>query len=239
MQLRVIIPVLGDTFDEAIGDEVRAWAHPSTDVQVVSLTAGPASIESEYDEALAGPAILQRIREAAADRVDAAYVVCFGDPAVAAARELADFPVMGGFEPSVLTALELGDRFGIITVLPNVIPLLRSGIRRLGLEHRAGPVRDVGIGVLDLHDVDVLLDRLYEHARAMIADDEADVIVLGCGGMVGMAGKLQQLLAGSGVFVPVIDPTAAAVTALERLVRLGLRPSRTTYLPPPDKVRIG
>ena len=72
----------------------------------------------------------------------------------------------------------------------------------------------------------------------MVARGEADVIVLGCGGMLGVAATLQDRLARDGAYVPVVDPTAAAVTWLERSVRLGLRPSRTTYLPPPPKRRV-
>jgi allantoin racemase len=238
MRLRVVIPVVGDVFDQPIGDEVRLWAGPSTQVEVVSLTRGPASIECEYDEALAGPAILERIHEAVSDGVDAAYIVCFGDPAVHAAREIADFPVVGGFEPAILTALGLGERFGIVTVLPNVVPMLRASLRRLGLEHRAGPIRNVGLPVLGMDDRATLLDRLYRESSAMVARGDADVIVLGCGGMLGVAATLQDRLARDGAYVPVVDPTAAAVTWLERSIRLGLRPSRTTYLPPPPKWRV-
>jgi allantoin racemase len=237
MRLRVVIPVVGDVFDAPIGDEVRSWAGPGTQVEVVSLTRGPASIECEYDEALAAPGILDRVEEAVADGVHAVYVVCFGDPAVAAARELADLPVAGGFEPAILTALGLGHRFGIVTVLPNVVPMLRGAIARLGLTERAGPIRNVDLPVLGMEDRTVLLERLHAEASRMVADDEADVIVLGCGGMVGVAEELRTRLARGGVYVPVVDPTAAAVTWLERCVRLGLRPSRTTYLPPPPKQR--
>jgi allantoin racemase len=70
-----------------------------------------------------------------------------------------------------------------------------------------------------------------------VAHQEADVIVLGCTGMIGVAAALQERLAKDGVFVPVVDPTGAALLWLESAVRLGVRPSRTTYLPPPAKHR--
>jgi allantoin racemase len=35
-----------------------------------------------------------------------------------------------------------------------------------------------------------------------------------------------------------VDPTGAAVLWLESSVRLGVRPSRTTYMPPPAKARV-
>ena len=56
-------------------------------------------------------------------------------------------------------------------------------------------------------------------------------------GMLGIAGQLRDRLAAKGLHVPVVDPTGAAVTWLESCVRLGLTPSRTTYMPPPAKDR--
>ena len=109
MQLRVILPIIGDTFIEQIRSEVGAWVSPGTEVAVVSIDRGPASIESEYDEALAGPGILRRVEEATADGVDAIFVSCGADPAIPAAREITDIPVVGGFEPAMLHALTLGE----------------------------------------------------------------------------------------------------------------------------------
>src|SRR5262245_41279802 len=124
MHLRVILPIVGDGLIESVRAEAAAWAGPGTDIDAVSLERGTASIESEYDEALAGPGILDRVEQAADDGVDGIFISCFGDPGVHAAREIIDAPVVGGFEPAVLTALSLGERVGVITVLPNVLGML-------------------------------------------------------------------------------------------------------------------
>ncbi|MEW2496894.1 hypothetical protein AB0942_25690 [Streptomyces nodosus] len=55
--------------------------------------------------------------------------------------------------------------------------------------------------------------------------------------MPGVAAELRDRLAADGPAVPVVDPTGAAVTWLESCVRLGVTPSRTTYMPPPAKTR--
>lgn len=237
MHLRVIIPVIGEDFIELVSPEIAAWVAPGTTFDVVPLARGTASIESEYDEALAAPGILERIDEATSDGVDAVFVSCFGDPGVHAAREIADYPVVGGFEPAVLHALSLGEKVGIITVLPNVLPMLRSLTRRYGLGERIGTIRVVDLPVLGLEDHTLLLDRLHAQASEAIAQGEADVIVLGCTGMLGVAAALQDRLEQEGAFVPVVDPTGAAVSWLESSVRLGVRPSRTTYMRPPVKAR--
>ncbi|MFF0587423.1 aspartate/glutamate racemase family protein [Streptomyces sp. NPDC003781] len=237
MKLTVVLPVITDAFTEEVRREVGAWVSPGTEVEVRRIARGTASIESEYDEALAAPGILDAVREAA-EGADAVFVSCFGDPGVQAAREIVDIPVVGGFEPAVLTSLALGERTGVITVLPNVLPMLHGLVRRYALTGRVGPIRVVDIPVLDLDAGDRLLDALAGQARAAVAAREADVIVLGCTGMLGVAAALQERLAAEGPFVPVVDPTGAAIMWLESQVRLGVRPSRTTYQPPRPKDRI-
>ena len=237
MHIRVILPVIGESLLEHVRSEVVGWAAADTKVDVVSLERGTASIESEYDEALAAPGILQRVEEAAADGVDGVFITCFADPGVHAGRGIIDAPVVGGFEPAMLTALSLGENVGIITVLPNVVPMLRSLARRYTIERRLGTIRVVDLPVLGLEDREVLLERLFEQASDAVSRGEADVIVLGCTGMLGVAAELRERLAAQGLAVPVVDPTGAAVTWLESCVRLGLTPSRTTYMPPPAKDR--
>lgn len=239
MRLSVVIPSSVDVFVDGTRTEVEGFASDDTDVSVVHLSSGPASIECEYDEALAAPPILQRVVEAAADGADAVFISCFGDPGVHAARELVDIPVVGGFEPAILTALSLGERIAIVTVLPNVVPMLHGLTRRYGLESRVSShIRVVDIPVLALDDHDILVERLYAAAQGAIESDRADAIVLGCTGMNDVAAHLQERLARSGPFVPVVDPTGAAVRWLESQVRLGLRASRATYMSPPAKVRL-
>lgn len=237
MHIRVILPAIGETFVEAVREEAVAWAAPGTTIDVIPLERGTASIESEYDEALSAPGILQRIEEAAADEVDGVFITCFGDPGVHAAREIIDAPVVGGFEPAILTAMSLGENIGIITVLQNVVPMLHSLARRYTVERRIGTIRVIDLPVLGLDDHEVMVDRLFEQAVDAITKREADVIVLGCTGMLGVVGELRKRLLAKGLDVPVVDPTGAAIAWLETCIRLGIRPSRTTYMPPPAKAR--
>ncbi|MQA02430.1 MAG: hydrogenase expression protein HupH [Streptosporangiales bacterium] len=237
MRLTAICPILGEGFHAEVEKEAAAWIPPDVELEVRSVEYGVESIESEYDEVLCSPPILEQIEAAAADGTDGVFVSCFADPGVAAARERVDVPVVGGFEPSVLTALSLGDRVGIVTVLPNVVPTIRAAIRRHGLAERCASVRVVDIPVLGLTDRAEMLNRLHDQARAAVDAGEVDVIVLGCTGMSGAAAELQDRLPASGPAVPVLDPTGAAIGWLLHLARLGVSSSRTTYLPPPDKKR--
>lgn len=237
MHIRVIVPVLGDDLLDHVIEEAQGWAGPETTVDAVSLTRGTASIESEYDEALAAPGILDRVVEAKADGVDGVFITCFGDPGVHAAREIIDVPVVGGYEPAMLTAMSLGEKIGIVTVLPNVLPMLHSLSRRYGIDNRVGAIRVIDLPVLGLEDRQTMVDRLYEQSLDLIRTNEADVLVLGCTGMLGVVKELMDKLSAAGHRVPIVDPTGAAITWLEGSHRLGVFPSRTTYMPPPEKKR--
>ena len=67
---------------------------------------------------------MSEVIKAEAGGADGVFITCFGDPAVPAARELVDIPVVGGFEPAVSTALNLGERFAVVTALDNVVPMI-------------------------------------------------------------------------------------------------------------------
>jgi allantoin racemase len=62
---------------------------------------------------------------------------------------------------------------------------------------------------------------LMTQARQAIADDGAEVIVLGCAGMTGLDAELSASLG-----VPVVDAVAAGVTITEALVACGLETSK-------------
>ena len=63
-------------------------------------------------------------------------------------------------------------------------------------------------------------------------EDGAEVLVLGCTGMTGMAERLSHELN-----VPVIDPIPTAVKLAEMLVGLGLSHSKLAFPVPPEKKR--
>lgn len=232
MRLTVVMPGSDDYLD-LFRQECARWVAPGTDLDLVTIIGGTAAIASRSEVARAVPAILDQVLDAAENGADGVFIACSGDPAVDAAREIVDIPVVGGFQPALLTALAFGERISVLSVLPNVVPIFRDLVRREGLDRRCQSVRVIDAPVLSLQDHTTLVNLLHAQASRAVADGEADVIVLGCTGFLGTAAALQARLAADGVFVPVVDPTGAALLWLESAVRLGLRPSRTTYAPPP------
>lgn len=229
MKIRNIIPLVTKDFNQAAIDEVEPVRAPDCEVSYVNITKGAQTITSRYEESLDTPEIIRLAREAEAEGVDGVFINCFGEPAVAMARELLDIPVVGGFDSAVLVASLISRRFSIVTVAASAVPLCRSLARELGMTKNLVSIRDVGIPVLELGDHKKLLDSLVEQSTLCIKNDGAESIVLGCTGMVGVAADLQNKLEEAGLAAPVISPTTAAITMLQALIRNGLSQSRLTY----------
>lgn len=237
MRIKVIVPITSAVFNEEVRREFGAYAGAGVEFDVENLDYGPASIESEFDEALAVPDILNKVQKAAQNGFDGVIIDCFGDPGVKPARELVDIPVYGGFEPSILLAAGLGQHLGIVTVLPNVVPMLEDLASKLGIAGRLVSIRCVDIPVLELGNRDKLENALYQQGLEAIRKDGVHVLILGCTGMMGMAMNLHKRLKETGYDVPVIDPVFAAMKMLESCIAMGVKHSRLTYMTPPDKPR--
>ena len=121
MKIRLIIPITGVT-QEGVSqrlDYLRSIASQGTEVDAVQILSGPPAIESEVDSVEAGPEILRLVREAEKDGCDAVIVWCGGDPALRAARELVDIPIIGPGESMRLLASMLGDKpCGVTSDIP-------------------------------------------------------------------------------------------------------------------------
>jgi len=238
MKILNIVPIISDIWTAEHDAYCRKYLLPDTQVETRRLEHGPASIECEYDEVLAMPEILSLCKAAERDGFDAVFINCFGDPGVRAARECVRIPVFGGFEPGIFYSLGIADRIGIVTVLPEVVSMLRGLIAREGLGERVVSIRYVNIPVLDLGGLDKLVIALVEESKKAITEDGAGTICLGCTGMIGVKEAVEAGLKQAGYDVTVIEAAQASLVMCETFARMGLRHSRITYMAPPDKRRV-
>ena len=237
MKLLIIRPIISereDYLEEAI---FHAFIAPDTQVTARRIAWGGSSIECEYDAAINVPDIIRLAVEGEKEGFDGAIVNCFVDPGLEAVRESVSIPVVGAGSAAVQMAMAVGKRAAIITIVPNLLAM----IRRLNAEYIASgricAVRSVDVPVLSIEGDELIYEKLYQEAVRAICEDGADSIVLGCTGFGGMAKRVQESLAAAGYPVPVIDPAGAAVTTLEGLVRNGVRQSRLSWMPPAEKKR--
>jgi len=235
----VIIPITSANLDWETETEFKSYAFPGTEISFSHLDYGPASVESELDEAICVPDFLRKAKEAEAEGCDAVISDCFGDPAVKPARELLKIPIIGAAEASMHFAATLGHRFSVVTVLPNILPLIENLATQYGAEKKLASVRSVNIPVLELDDKEKLISALHHEMVEAIVRDGAHVLVLGCTGMMGVAKELEQLLKKDGYEVPVVNAAAASLKFTEALASMDLKQSRLTYMTPPKKTRTG
>lgn len=223
MIINLINPNTCQGMTEAIGLSAKSVALPSTEILAINPSDGPASIESAFDEAIAGAALMDVIKKGEEKGVDAHIIACFGDPALDAAREIADAPVIGIAEAAFIYASLISHQFAIVTTMRRTLPISYRLLETYGYEKQCCSVKASDIPVLDLeHTTDETYQILKSDSLAAIEEDRAEAIVLGCAGMSNLLEKLNNELP-----VPVIDGVTSAVKLAESLFQLGLKTSKT------------
>lgn len=194
-------------------------------VQLVGATAafGMPYVSTRQAVVIAGHAALEAVRtavavaaEAEAAPFDACFYACFGEPGIEALRADNDFPVAGMAEASILTALQLGERFSIVTVGEHWPAMLRDLMRRTALEARCA-----GFGVVPGDALSLAADR-EAGARivgATIADVMAtqspDVVIVGGAALAGYGTALKAQCP-----VPIVDSLTAGFAQALALAQL-------------------
>jgi allantoin racemase len=180
-----------------------------------TLAEGPPGIESQRDADSVIEPLCRKI--AAQDNAAAAFVIaCFSDPGLYSAREITAKPVLGIAECGILTALTLGQRFGVISILAKSVPRHLRYVAAMGVGDRLAGDLPIGLGVTELSDARTTLSRMTEIGRELRDRHGADVIVMGCAGMARYRADLEMA-----VNLPVVEPTQAAVVMAIGRVRLG------------------
>jgi Asp/Glu/hydantoin racemase len=173
-------------------------------IRCTTLAEGPFGIETQKDvEQVTLP--LRRLVEQD-NAADAFVIACFSDPGLHVCREATRRPVFGINECGVLTALSRGDRFGIIAIAAKSVARHRRYLRQMGLDARLAGERALEMSVAETASGENTFARMETVGRALIEQDGADVVVMGCAGMARHRRPLEAALG-----VPVIDPTQAAV----------------------------
>jgi len=198
--------------DEAC-EPLRIPGGPS--IESATLKEGPPGIETQqHVDGLIAP-LLAFVRKNE-PRYDAFVIACYSDPGLHSVREVTKKPVLGIAECGILTALTLGQRFGVIAILQQSIARHLRYMGALGVMDRFAGELPVGLGIAELGDERRTYERMVDVGKRLRAEHSADVIVMGCAGMARHRKPLQDA-----VGVPVVEPTQAAVAMAIGRVRLG------------------
>ncbi|WP_338837329.1 aspartate/glutamate racemase family protein [Gordonia polyisoprenivorans] len=196
-----------------------------------SGTESVATVESCVDEVHGAMSVIDQVRAGEASGVDAYVIACFGDTGLWAARQLASGPVIGMSEAALYTASMVAARFSIVTMPVRTRESAVRVVHEAGLAHRC-TVRaiDEPVAATLVDSNSELLHRLAAAARAAIAEDYAEAIILGCAGLGDLATALE-----ADIGVPVIDGVVAGVALADALLTARITTSRAnTFAPEPD-----
>ncbi|MDH4555327.1 aspartate/glutamate racemase family protein [Pseudomonas sp. BN417] len=222
MKIQLINPNTSTAMTASLAESARPLLRAGNQLLAVTNSAGPASIEGHYDEALCVPGLLQAIRDGERDGAEGHVIACFGDPGLLAAREIARHPVIGIAEAAMHLATWVATGFSIVTTLGRTKVIARHLVERYGFHQHCRGIHAVEIPVLALDQDPQGLQRLMRAAcLEALERDESGAIVLGCAGMSHLAIRLQDELG-----VPVIDGVSAAMKMVEMLGELRLSTSK-------------
>lgn len=183
-------------------------------IDCVTLKEGPPGIETQqHVDGVISPLLSLVLQN---EKQHAAFVIaCYSDPGLHSLREATKKPVLGISECGILTALTLGQKFGVIAILKQSIPRHLRYVGALGVSERLAGELPVGLGVTELADENKTFGRMVEVGKALRDQQGANVIVMGCAGMARYRKPLQDQLG-----IPVVEPTQAAVAMAIGRVRL-------------------
>jgi allantoin racemase len=210
MRILVINPNTSTSVTDLVAAVTRAVAGDRATIVPITGRFGARYISSRAAAAIAGHTALEALAEHV-EGCDAVYLACFGDPGLAALKEVSPVPVVGMAEAACEAACRRGERFAIVTGGALWGPMLREFVAGLGLAERLACVRAVApTGDAIARDPDAALALLAAACTACAKEDGADVVILGGAALAGLAARIQPA-----VPVPVLcSVEAGAVAAL-------------------------
>jgi allantoin racemase len=208
LRILLINPNTTESVTGLVANHARAIAGDAVTFVPVTGRFGANYISTRAAAAIAAHAALDALAEHIAG-CDAAYLACFGDPGLAALREISPVPVVGMAEASCLEACNRGRRFAIVTGGALWGPMLTEFVAWLGLAERLAAVRTIApTGDKIARDPERALAELAAACAACAVEDGADVVILGGAALAGLAARIQP-----SVPIPVLCSVEAGTRA--------------------------
>lgn len=232
-RIKVIVPIPMDAAGVANraaqldGSLISAGFRP----EFVAVPWGAALGDSYHDMLLMDWTVFQAGIHAETQGYAGVIVDTVSDSGVRALRSRLKIPVVGPGESAFLAAMMLGKQFTVLTMWDEWFPLYEKTLTDYDLWGRCASLRSIrtrpDVTELLAGKEEVIFAHLQAEAEAAIAEDGADVIVLGSTTMHQSAGFLAKALP-----IPVINPGQVAWKQMEMLLSLGLTHSKKAFPAP-------
>lgn len=214
MRLLIINPNTTAAMTEKAAAAARPHVPDGTKIVLATGSFGPHYIASRASFAVAGHAALEAYAVHGAG-CDAVLLACFGDPGLEAIREVAPVPVVSLIDAACAAAEAGGRRFSIITGGERWAPMLREMLLLRGLDGQLASIRTVApTGGEIAANPEAAHALLAEACRQCASEDEAEAVILGGAGLIGIAAAIAHA-----VPVPVICSVQAGIDAVVAILR--------------------
>lgn len=218
---------------------------PGYKVNFKYITCGGELPTSEYYISVSAPYIVEEVLKCEQEGYKGVIIGCFGNLAVRESREVVRIPIVGPGEAACHIACLLGERIAIVTTGAGIehknftlnekyhhqfYLSIRRELQAQGLLDRFVSIRTTnlssagGLAALTAESLDYEIRALLDQGRKAIEEDGADVLVLGCALMIGVADRLQEELG-----IPIVDPTLTSIRVAEMLISMNLSHSVLSY----------
>jgi Asp/Glu/hydantoin racemase len=200
---------------DRLGD-LAITAAPQLEFRPCTPQGGPAYVSTPEDVELAARKVVETIALATLkDEPDGCIIACFGEPGLLEARRRFAFPIVGMAEASMLTAMQLGENFAILTLGEHWPAMLRDLVKLYGVQDRC-----VGIERIEGTPFELIADpqRAAESVTAAAKKCGAPIVIIGGAALTGLASAIGPM---EGIrLVDCLQASIAQVVALTAYRRM-------------------
>src|SRR5580692_686118 len=145
----------------------------------------PVYVSTPADVVLAAGKVVESIAFAARhDEPDGCIIACFGEPGLLEGRERFTFPLIGMAEASMLTAMQLGGNFAILTLGEHWPAMLRDLVKVYGVQDRCVGIERIAGTPFELIENP---RQAAESVRAAAKKCGAQIMIIGGAALTGLA----------------------------------------------------
>jgi allantoin racemase len=200
-------------------------------------------VENREELAQVVPGVLKQVREACeSGRYDAIIVMGGLEPGLYAAKEIGarfGIPVVGCTSSEVAFAYILGHRYTIIDTLECMAINIRQNMMSYGMNEKCASVRSIESLCKNLgkNETPEAFDAFIRECVEAIEKDGADVVVIGCNSLLWVQARAQERLKEMGYDVPILHPYKCAIEMAKALVNMKVSQSGWAFPPTIPKKR--
>jgi allantoin racemase len=206
MRVALLNPNTSAFVTDRMVEAAQKIAPPNVSIVGYTAQTGPEIVGTRAENGIAAANALE-LGSAIGDTAHAIVLGISTDAGLHALREVLHIPVVGVLQAGVLTACQLGERIGLITLGSRMLPLYQEQISAYGLAGKMHAWAAPDIAGAYQKDVEDGVHRaIADQAARMAIDSNLDVIVVAGAVLAGCRTWLERR-----VPVPVVDSLEAAV----------------------------